>query len=197
MKKTVSGSMLSPKLLAFVDQLNKNSNCNIILRDRCSSDSWVYDGTSIALRKNHFKIYLDHDILHEVGHYVFAHPDQLLFPEYGLALGLVDPVAFGPRSGEFRDGIGRLKHENINNVYFGLIPDVEQNFQEILSQFFCLDFGPKLELNAQLYNEHQKMSWETYYTYKESGFTEEIKSRYYEWRNSQMWIKPNSCTFIL
>lgn len=184
--------MVSQSLLNFVTHLNVKGY-NIILEDRYSSYSWIYDSKSIALKKHPKNfgrifgedfdeleeiIYTDHDILHEIGHYVAAHPDQLLFPEYGLPPGLVDNYALGPFGGEFRDINGIPKHENLEGICDGLIPDIEQNKQEFVAQLFCLHFGPKLQISADFCNE--KFTWGNYHLLKNENFDQEIKQRFDE-----------------
>lgn len=161
---------LSPALLKFVEHLNTKGN-KIKLKYRFSFDSWVYDGDSISTYEDYKKPYTDHDILHEIGHYVAAHPDQLLFPEYGLQLGVVDFYAFGPIASEFRDKTGKLIWENIKPVQNGLINFEEQQKQEQVAWLFGIHYGPILNLKANT-KDYENYTWETAVLETEQAKTE-------------------------
>lgn len=157
--------MISDKLKEFVSYLN-NKGFNIQLKDRNSSKSWNYDGETIALRQGN-KYYTDHDILHEIGHWFAANPEQLDLPEFGLAFGIVNGEAFGPIGGEFRNEVGELRYNSFHNdVMGGLLELNEQNQQEWLAQQFCISFGRKLELSVRILDENIFQSWDHYEEFK-------------------------------
>jgi len=82
---------------------------------RCATDSWIYDGRTIALtyrtdrcrwkgpNENEWirgvkKRFMDHDNMHELFHFLVASKEQRKLPEYGLVFGLFTYVgALGER----------------------------------------------------------------------------------------------------
>lgn len=136
--------------------------------DRNLADSWVWDGQTLATRKNrheliegsdddfvsHLTDLMDHEILHEIGHWLAcSDPDQRLFPEFGLRCRFAFPDAMG---GQYPD---------IKDLAFwdGLIPGHEQDIQEHLAQFIAVYLGKQLGCSSAL--PDSKGHWETWDEY--------------------------------
>jgi hypothetical protein len=137
----------------------------VIFENRNSSDSWVYNGKSIALRSD-LGAYCDHDNLHEIGHFIAAHPEQRLFPEYGLELGIVDLGAWGTPEEGFRSLSGILNYDSILYLGDGLVDPFEQKIQEFLAQKIAIFFGISLDfLSAKLLHE-KTGPWDTWIGYR-------------------------------
>lgn len=162
----------------LIQALHKNG-FPIKLENRRSSDSWTYNGDSIAIFRD-TKRYTDHDILHEIGHYLAATPDQRLFPEFGLALGIADGMAWGLPSDGLRNQDGVLHFDFCKQIADGLISSHEQNIQEFLAQKIAIFFGRFLNCAADLLEESFN-SWDDYESMKENSWKddfEEIQERF-------------------
>lgn len=142
----------------------KNEGYNIKLEDRNSSDSWMYDGNSIALKCSR-GYYLVHDILHEIGHFIVAHPEQLLFPEYALSIGVVDSDSYGTVKDGLRNANGTLNLKYTMQISNGLIAIEEQEKQEFLSQLICIFLGKKFNYSANFLSEPIQNEWDEYFMY--------------------------------
>ena len=156
------------------------------LADRNASESWMYDGHSIALWKHtpsgpdYCDIYrrvdfTEHDILHELGHYVAAAPEQRDLPEYGLEWGLVVSDALGPRDGTYRSPDGSVLFECSSykgrwNLMSLVLDKEEEEIQEFMAQQFCILVGARLGLSPllSLGIKHDCFnSWDSYRLFKE------------------------------
>lgn len=139
-----------------------NNGFSIVLEDRDSSESWCFNGKTIALRHGE-KYYKDHDLLHEIGHFIASSSDQREFPEFGLALGIADPLAWGLPSEGLRNNKGEIYFEFASQVQEGLIDSKEQDIQEHLAQKISIFFGSSLGFSTDLLAEKDSMgSWEDY-----------------------------------
>lgn len=146
---------------------NLANRFGILLVDRNASETWIFDGTSIATYYNwrgddelvHFS---DHDLLHEIAHWIAAKPEQRDLPEYGLALGIASEVrAMGPK-GLLWDDEGCKRIMWTLNLMDGLVDREEQDIQEFLAQLICIKLGPLLGISPAMSEEK----------YIDSGFTQ-------------------------
>ncbi len=138
----------------------------ILLSARNASDSYLYDGASIALFRNRYlneddfvvTPYTDDVVLHEICHWLAcSDPEQRLFPEYGLAMGIGELTAMGDYANGGWYGSSAFEH--------GLIDVREQGVQEALTQLLSVHFGQKLGIRCLLYGS--PMKWDIYRKVKE------------------------------
>lgn len=147
------------------------------IEDRSVDNSYIFDGKSIATHFYHCHwvgkgkrdaygfeeedlvripgmspVYLtDHDMLHEVLHFMVAAPEQRDLPEYGLGY------------------VGSMCQEFVVDV----VDIDEANKQEGIVQLLCCYLGSKFGLHPQFCvvgndPEYQTLnSWETYFKLKE------------------------------
>lgn len=160
----------------------ESKGLNIKVSFRYSSDSWCYDGDSIALMK-HGKIekegeiydevnYTEHDILHEIAHWIVASNEQRLFPEYGLALGIVDQYALGTYKDGIRDQNGILTSEAYSSdIFDGFLDKEEQELQEFVTQKITIFLGRLFNVESNL--SDWKGTWDQYEDFKQDSLNKE------------------------
>jgi len=144
------------------------------IAERCASDSWQFDGESIATTHRKYTSIIhnsDHDLLHEIAHYAVAAPEQRDLPEYGLALAIVPGQCYG----HFRNPDGTIDGK-FSQVAGGLVDDDEQKIQEHMAQLLCVHWGMVYGISPVLSSEPSARitaSWEAYLLYKidEAGNT--------------------------
>lgn len=179
--------MISSILNKIIRCLNEYDIC-VKFENRNSSNSWVYNGRSIALYSD-VGDFLEHDHLHEIGHYIVAHPDQRLFPEYGLTFGIVDLGAWGEIGEGYRLKNGNLDYDAVFYLREGLVNLYEQEIQEFLAQKIAIFFGKECNFpSAKLLGERPG-PWDTWPGYedmkkqelykKDSIFQEEVNDRFH------------------
>lgn len=162
--------MLNPNVLRMAKILG------VKIEDRAINNSYLFDGKSIGTHFYHCQwvgngiinsygfeeedlvrieglapIYLtDHDIMHDVLHYVCAAPEQRDLPEFGLGY------------------VGGMYQECVVEV----VDTDEANKQEGIVQLLCCYFGTKFGLHPRFCvagtdPEYRKLkSWETYFKLK-------------------------------
>lgn len=113
----------------------------------------VFDGESIALNSA-IGLLDDHSIMHEIGHYVAAAPEQRDLPNYGLGM-------------YWR---GKLQHTTSDNVVDlnWLKDSSESDTQEFMAQMLCVYWGTRYNVSTFFKEDpgfHCK-DWETYLRYK-------------------------------
>jgi hypothetical protein len=142
--------IMSPKLLAFATKIG------VQLSDRHAEGGFVYDGLSIATRRNAERAYSSHDILHEICHWIVADTCQRDLPEFGLMMAIADPTANGS-----------LYYSDADFYYIsdGLVDAVEQDRQEILAQRLCCYIGFTLGLSPDM-SDLRLGSWKAYEAFK-------------------------------
>lgn len=134
------------------------------LRDRSATDSFVFDGESIATHWHHqewdddckkvlFRERMemsDHDLLHEIGHFVAAAPEQRDLPEYGMM-----PIA-------------HLYDYDASMLPADGVVDVpEMNIQEHMAQMLCVMWGNRYGLSIEFSEERIKpKTWDEYLMWK-------------------------------
>lgn len=135
------------------------------IEKRDSSESFTYNGKNIALLQNNYKL-LDHDLLHEIGHWIFCSDiEQRFYPEYGLKIGIVCQYALG-KAGE--DGLRRANGApywqimRATKVLDGFINISEQKIQEECTQKFCVFFGKMFEIAPELMGYGSPSCWSHY-----------------------------------
>lgn len=131
----------------------------------------IYNGKDIATKVRCFckvKEYLDHDLLHEIAHYVVADEAQRDLPEYGLGT-----VIYGHRLGE-----------QIMLYEGAAIPSVvnqgESEVQERMAQLLSIVWGERFGLSARLLDTEYVSYWSEYLSIK----TYEASS----WNNAQTYL---------
>ena len=162
--------------------INLANQLGIKLADRNASESWMYDGHSIALWKytasgpDYWVDFTEHDILHELGHYVAAAPEQRDLPEFGLEWGAVVSDALGPRDGTYRSPDGSVlfkcsSYKGRWNVMSLVLDKEEEEIQEFMAQQFCILVGARLGLSPLLAGEEHDCfnSWESYRLFLEKA----------------------------
>lgn len=140
------------------------------IEERCASDSWTFDGKSIA---TYFKYstgeivrYTDHDLLHEIAHYVLAAPEQRDLPEYGLVWGIASGTSYGPLGGFWRDKHGNLK-DTVLQIREGVVDWEEQEIQEKCVHFLCIIWGQKYGISSSICEDLDYSSnWNVYLSRK-------------------------------
>ncbi len=143
--------MFSPAVL----QLAKNLGANLSERD--AHASYAFDGQTIATHKRRYlddDLYeivplTDHDILHELGHWVMAEECQRDLPEFGLALG-VAIAAYGPPGGEFLDLYGNIRSNVYQGAFEGVVDKGEQDIQEQGAQLLSSYWGRSLGVGVDM-----------------------------------------------
>lgn len=126
------------------------------LSQRHALGSYVYDGQSIALRRDDTFEYLDHEVLHEVCHWMVAMPEARSLPDFGLSVGVADTLASG--------GDGHLtvmlneyklytKGEHGRQLPDGgklYVSKVEEYEQEMATQVMCAYIGSRLNIDPMI-----------------------------------------------
>lgn len=150
--------MISPILLQLADRVG------VRIQDRPINKSYYFDGKSIAT--HYFKTtwsddiddyiidptkridLLDHDILHEICHFIVASPEQRDLPEFGLGnvgLGCYDRIP-APQVMDLNDS----QAENCN-------------IQEFTTQMLCVLLGRRLGISVDLAeSKGYASSWDEY-----------------------------------
>ena len=169
--------MLDSRVKALADALG----CKLV--ERNASESFVYDGESLALYCQyggdeynlapHPRQYAtDHDILHELGHLAGAPEEQRDLPEFGLSVGVVVGDALGPRV-LYRTWKDRLA------ICDGVVMDKrEEDIQEFFAQMFATFFGMVWNLSVGFgYNNPEDIwkTWDNYHQYKEEEVQETLQ----------------------
>lgn len=144
----------------------------IKLVDRDAALTWIYNGQDIALwytrnlwfddESTRKKVYFtDHDILHELCHWIVADECQRDLPEYGLSPAPNDVNAYG----EFRLPNGDVDY---TNPYDGVVDMSDQIDQEIRTQQLCIGLGLLFNIPSKLGEDAQGIdkNWRSYYRYK-------------------------------
>jgi hypothetical protein len=149
--------------------------------DRDAFETWMFDGKTLA---NHYWVrpmdppgtpyyfepyvvhYDDVSLLHELGHWQAAKPEQKDLPEFGLAIGIADGAGYGPKGGEYRRNDGTLRDIS-SNIYDGLVDQEEQEIQESMAQLFSIFWGQRYGFHFHMKNwKVGPQSWKFYFEYK-------------------------------
>ena len=134
---------------------------------RCANHTWTFDGATIAdywvSERRDVVPYTDHDILHEIGHFLAAAPEQRDLPEFGLF-----PI------NRYCEGIGSTSPD-----YDGLVDQHEQSAQEIVTQFLALRMGRALGVSPIL-SEYPEwcITWDEYEKFKHKEGQETFSDAY-------------------
>lgn len=165
--------MIHPAIYELADRYG------VKIEDRDATKSWIFDGKSIATYyTNPHKMsrsvrFTDHDILHEIGHYVAAKPEQKDLPEYGLSPGIVVPYVFGGPGGPFMDeDFNFIYHQATKYYEEGVVDDSEQETQEQMAQLLSCVWGKQYGLSVALsessdpLGDLSNLSWKEYLQYK-------------------------------
>lgn len=138
------------------------------LVDRSATESYVYDGQSIATRSTPDFHYTDHEVLHEVCHWMVAWPEQRSRPDYGLGSGSVaDAAATGGRPHSEALNTRLLERwsgfpaESGGLHYNTYVCMPEELMQELTVQFMCCIIGPMLGIEPMIRNSHEDGTWDT------------------------------------
>lgn len=122
----------------------------------CSGDS-IYDGKTIAMH-SHKGPLSDHDLLHEVCHYIVASDKQRSLREYGLGYTASWRTQYAPSDSDLNPWT--------NN---------ESEIQEKMAQFLSVKFGQAYEIPVALSEEPDyATSWEQYLDMKLPELSAEI-----------------------
>jgi hypothetical protein len=133
------------------------------LVDRYARKSFVFDGESIALHSDVGSSYTDHEILHEVCHFMVAWPEQRKRPDYSLTSGSVaDAFACtkehrSVRELERREGFKVTS--DVGDVYHVFVSEQEEMLQELVVQQFCCLLGPRFDVHPRIRNSRADGTW--------------------------------------
>lgn len=106
----------------------------VILSDRVCNSVWneekldyeradhLFDGKTIA-KHSRWGTLTDHDLMHEIAHFVCASPEQRDLPEYGLGYVVIHGQSYVPNV------VDMDSHMQ------------ESNIQEMMTQFLCMKWG--------------------------------------------------------
>ena len=142
------------------------------IESRNASNSWVFDGKTIASYydwngNGNFTDYSDHDFLHEVLHYVVAEECQRDLPEYGLKIGITSSQSYGPKGGEFRDRNGTIRLSfYANDMMDGLVDKDEQDAQEVACWILAIKLGPLFGYSPRMSDEKPPGITDTWAKYR-------------------------------
>ncbi len=210
-----------PTILMLLDKFN------LKLENRNASDNYTFDGKTIATHshictvflhglnedrrerpnrfafnelygKNDIVYYTDHDILHEVCHFIVATEKQRSIPEYGLHIGVTLAGAFG----NFR----KVKHE-CNEIIYEI--DNERlwlyNDKVHMEKSFIIDYAAQLlEIHlGRKYNIPAKFAcgvrnrfivtedhWSDFYDVRINGRLNEYDKRLNEYNKNNRLKRP-------
>jgi hypothetical protein len=154
--------------------INLANNLGASLSERVAHDSYLFDGKTIALYGRRYLNrkrfggrlglnvdevdpvemvpFSDHDILHELGHWVMAEECQKDLPEYGLTIGIA-ALAFGPRGGEFLTETGKLRDNIYPDALMGVVDRDEADIQDCGAQLLSSYWGRTLNISVSLSSE--------------------------------------------
>jgi hypothetical protein len=155
--------------------------------ERNATDSWDYDGKTIAsyCTPNKYDLFCEedgldrnktirlspHDIFHEICHWLVADECQRDLPEYGLLIGVTDTQAFGPPGGaqSFRKVNGTL-HDSAY-TYNGVVDRCDQDAQEAACWILEIKLGRKFGIACAFAVTPGFSSWEEYIATKRDHFS--------------------------
>ena len=166
----------------------------IKIAERCASDSFVFDGETLATwyckggrafvdpfdgqaypEGEHIR-YTDHDLLHEIAHFVVAEPCQKDLPEYGLFVGIGNEGIRSYANAEF---------QKLLPDYQGLVDSKEQDIQEYMVHFLCAYWGQKYGISPKFSSHPESAtgaSWEAYLLYKTNEYNERFVETEQSWK---------------
>jgi hypothetical protein len=150
---------LHPKVVELANQFG------VKLANRSCFDSNAFDGETIALaftkgrwelnedpaKDVHIQIsshyFSDHEVLHEIAHFVVAEPEQKDLPEYGL-FNILPSTKPNPM----------------------VVDEEESNIQECMAQYLCIKWGTEYNITCRFFSEKftESENWESYWNYKHS-----------------------------
>lgn len=121
----------------------------IKIKDRNANDSYIYDGKTLATHvtdpeTNKVVYFSDHELLHDILHYVAASEYQRSWPEYGLYIGVVYSWVRGPKGVDIRNSVG-----GNHCIREGLVDLDEQLAQEVFIQLLTPHFGRKYNISPE------------------------------------------------
>lgn len=122
------------------------NKAGVQLTHRWTENSFIFDGESIALWIRPEEYLDDSAILHEICHYMAAHPEQRDLPEYGLSnLALPYKQEYCPQ----------------------VVDEDECFLQESITQMLCIYYGQKYNISPVISAEPDYVStWEEYLSLK-------------------------------
>jgi hypothetical protein len=134
---------MHPKIMELATQYG------VVFSDRDATGDYLYDGKTIAIR-NQRGMFLDHDLLHEVVHFIIAAPEQKDLPEYGLGTSASNQCSLETPNVVDNDMLGE-----------------EASIQESMVQFMCIKWGMQYSISPKLQEGYDAPSWHHYWELKE------------------------------
>ena len=146
---------MHPKVLAL------SRHFGVPIKERGCVFHHVFDGKSIATHGSKGE-FTDHDLLHEIAHFVVAAPEQRDLPEYGLGYAAI--------AGELPTVCVVYDYDGPHTPYT-YTRDNEGTIQEMMVQLLCIKWGMAYDINPKLSEDKGKdnpltQNWETYHQKK-------------------------------